>query len=344
MKSVLIDASPVMYSCLISANTEAKNNGAVPVDGVVPFTYQAELKYKILSEFIQRAQQFSGYELILAMDTPGKDGYWRKQHYNRYKYGRGKTRDESDIDWNKAFEVFNEIKDIMKSSTKFKVLEVETAEADDIAFVLSDYFHKKEPKHELTLVTLDGDWEHCLMWDNVRLIKTRKSQRKSDIEVKITPDEIKQKREEHVINGDKGDGFLHIKSWTQFSDKFLEEYPKFKGREIDMYKHHHEIEDKFAKKHNYEKGYDAYKHPRFGYKSWKKKNQPLEELLNEHPLYKENYERNKKMCLPEYVPDELKEKIIQAYYSAETQTNYANLQKYFQQNNLFELLGSVSFL
>ena len=343
MKSVLIDMSPVMYSNLISANSEAKRNGAVLVDGVVPFTYQAQLKFKILDEVANRAKQFPDSELILAMDTPGKNGYWRKQEYKRYKYGRARGRDESDIDWREAFKVFDELKEILRTSTKHKVLEVDSAEADDIAFVLSKYFNELTPKQEVTLITLDNDWEHCLKWDNVKLLKTRKTQRKSDIYAELNEQDIELKRAQHCINGDKGDGFLHIKSWTQFSDEFLKEYPKFKGRELEMYEHHHDIEDKFAAKHNYEKGFDAYKHPRFGHKSWSKKNQSLDDLFKENPIYKMNYERNKQMCLPDFVPDALRAQIIEAYKNAPTESDYYNLQKFFQQNNLFELLGSVNF-
>lgn len=343
MKSVIIDMSPVMYSCLISTNSEAKRNGAVLVDGTVPFTYRDQLMFKILEEVSNRAKQFPDSELILAMDTPGKNGYWRKQEYKRYKYGRARGRDESDIDWRAAFEVFNEVKSILKSSSRHKVLEVEAAEADDIAFVLSKYFNELNPKQEVTLITLDNDWEHCLKWNNVKLLKTRKTQRKSDIYVSLSEDDINVKRLQHSIQGDKGDGFLHIKSWTQFSDAFLEEYPRFKGRELEMYEHHHDIEDKFAAKHNYAKGMDAYKHPRFGYKSWIKKKQPLEALLKEHPIYKENFIRNEQMCLPDYVPDNYRQSIIEDYHNALSTPDYFKLQKFFQQNNLFELLGSVTF-
>jgi hypothetical protein len=175
---------------------------------------------------------------------------------------------------------------------------------------------------------------------NVEVFRTRKTQRLSGVYVEKTQEELNEMEEEHCIAGDSGDGFLHIKSWSQFSDEFLKEHPRFKGKEIELYDKHHIIEKMYNEKYNWEKS--AYKHPRFGYKSFKKSKKTLQDLFNENPIYKWNYERNKKLCLPSGIPQEYKEQIIEAYHNAESKRSAKELQKFFTKNQLFDLVGKLA--
>ena len=336
MKRLIVDMSPIMYGCLFSVSKEDKNKPRV--DGVVPFTHKSELIYLIISELTQLKHQFNTEEVILAFDN-SKGGYWRKDYYDRYKYGRKKSRDDSFIDWDAAMKIFNELKDVLQKGASFKVLDVPRMEADDIAFVLSEYFKNDA---ETILYTIDHDWEHNLIFDNVKVFKTRRTQKKDGCFVTKTKEELEHFKLEHIIAGDKGDGFLHIKSWTQFSDDFLNEYPKFKGKEQELYDKHHLIERKFDEKHDFKKS--AYKHPRFGYKSFSKSSKTIEDILNENPIHRKNYERNKKLCLPSGIPQKYKDAIIESYKQASDERNPGILQNFFMQNNLFDLTSSIPLL
>lgn len=332
--------SPLFYSNLISVTNQIKKAGVKPgPNGKIPFTYRSELIFQIMEE-IKTLHSFGTNEIILAFDN-SQGNYWRKDYYDRYKYKRQLQREESDIDWDSAFEIFDDIKTLLKNSSSFKVVEVPKMEADDIAFTLAEYL---QDRGGVILHSLDHDWEHALKYKNVKLFKTRKTQRKSGIFVEKTPEELHVLEETHCIAGDPGDGFLHIKAWSQFSPIFLEEYPNFKGKELQLYNRHHLIEHQYNLKNGFDTKKQAYKHPRFGYKSWKKSKIPLKDLLKENPIYKKNYMLNKNLALPINIPGKYKNLIIDEYNRAKTEKSPGELQKYFINNNLFDLTGIISFL
>ncbi len=336
---ILIDMSPVLYSNFISTDSCATKNGLKPnpETGKNPITYKDVLIFKVLEEVIAFKQQFQASEVILSFDNSKDGGYWRKLEYSRIKYGRGRSRDKSAMDWNAAFKIFEEIKEVFKNSTSMKVLDVPHMEADDHAFVLGEYF---QDKGGVTLISLDGDWQHALNYKNVKLFKTRKTQRLPGIFVEMSQEELNEKTEKTKIAGDPKDGLKHMCSWSQFSPEFLVEHPKFKGREIEMYNKHHQIEKMYNDKHDWTK--NAYKHKRFGYKSFKKSKKTLQDLFDENPIHKWNYERNQKLCLPEGIPEEFKTQIIEYYNETEDKRNAKELQKFFNENGLFDMLGKLT--
>jgi len=336
MKRLIVDVSPIFYSNLISSVGEAKREGVKKVDGVIEFN-KSVLIFKIFEELAKLKNTYNVQEVILAFDNP-KGGYWRKNYYDRYKYGRKEAREKSEIDWSAGFKVFDEVTEILEKFTSFSCVSVPTLEADDIAFVLSEQFSKQGD--ETVLFTIDQDWIHALNYPNVSVFRSRKTQRLEPLHEVKTEQELKDKIEEHCVFGDKGDGFLHIKSWTKFSDEFIADYPNFKGREQELYSKHHKIEAMYNEKHNWEK--KAYKHPRFGWKSFKKSSTTLEEILKENPIHQKNYDMNKKLCLPMYVPTDLANLIKENYDQTSKAASYPELQKFFLQNNLFELNGNIS--
>ena len=339
MKKLIVDVSPIYYSNLISSVSAAKREGVKKNDeGIIEFDRQV-LLFKIIEELGTLKTTYGVDEVILAFDNP-KGGYWRKSYYDRYKYGRKEAREKSEIDWSAGFKVFDEVTELMDKSSSFRCVNVPTAEADDIAFVLSKDF--SEQGDSTILFTIDQDWEHALNYPNVEVFRSRKTQRLEPLYVQKTKKELQDKIEEHCVFGDKGDGFLHIKSWTQYSDEFLEEYPRFRGREQEMYDNHHKIEHMFNLKHDWTK--KAFKHPRFGVKTYRKGKSTLEDILKENPIHQKNYDRNKKLCLPMFVPDELADQIRQDYNQSSNSKKLGELQKFFLENNLFELNAQLPLL
>ena len=68
-------------------------------------------------------------EMILCCDSRNN---WRREYYPQYKAGRRKGRTQSDIDWNKAFEILNKVRSEIRENFPYKVIEIEECEADDI--------------------------------------------------------------------------------------------------------------------------------------------------------------------------------------------------------------------
>ena len=341
-KILIVDISPILYSSLISVTAEAKREGIKPVDGVIPFsdTLKKNLIFRVFDTLADVRLKYRANEVIIAPDTPN-GGYWRKDIYDRYKYKRKESRDASDIPWDDAFLAFDEIKLVLEKATNFIEIDVPKTEGDDVGFVLSEFLSTNnhiEIVIEIINYTIDKDWIHNLIYPGVRVIRTRGTQRKNPIEEFATKQELQEKIDQHSIQGDKGDGFLHIKSWTQFSPEFLKLYPKMEGKESEAYDKHHKIEKMFVAK----TGYDAYKHPRFGYKSFIKTKKSLETLFKENSLYEKNYRMNQRLALPEMIPDEIKNAIIQMYLEKRKVKNFNSqiLMKYFRKIGP-ELLGKL---
>ena len=68
-------------------------------------------------------------ELVICCDDKN---YWRRDFFPYYKAHRKKDRAESGLDWHMIFEVLNGIRDDLKHTFPYKVIQVDRAEADDV--------------------------------------------------------------------------------------------------------------------------------------------------------------------------------------------------------------------
>ena len=93
------------------------------------------LRHMILNTLRANRKKFGDEfgELVICCD----DGnYWRRQMYPYYKANRKKTRDKSEMDWNAIFQALNAIREELKTFFPYKVIQIETCEADDIIGVV----------------------------------------------------------------------------------------------------------------------------------------------------------------------------------------------------------------
>ena len=90
-----------------------------------------------------------GGDLVICCDNRN---YWRKNKFPQYKAHRKKLRETSTHDWNAIFECLNKIKAELKLHFPYKVLEVCTAEADDVIGTLCEELH-----HTSAILILSGD-------------------------------------------------------------------------------------------------------------------------------------------------------------------------------------------
>lgn len=158
------------------------------------------LRHLILNSILGARKKFKDYETILCID--GRD-YWRKEIFPYYKAHRAKAREASTFDWSTFFKqrtgILNEIKNVFP----YKVLEIPTAEADDIIGVLAT---------EATIPTIiyaeDGDFNQLARNPNVRLYSPIKKKFKPD----LTLWEVDEFLFEKLCRGDSGDGIPNILS------------------------------------------------------------------------------------------------------------------------------------
>jgi 5'-3' exonuclease len=170
------------------------------------------LRHMVINTIRSLKTKFEGSygTLVIACDSKN---YWRKKVFPYYKANRKKAREESGLDWPMIFDTINLIKEEIKTFFPYKVIEIETAEADDIIATLVMWSNENDVGHGLfpepnPLLILSGDH------DFIQLQKFKHVKQFSPITKKfITSDTTPEKYLfEHIIRGDKGDGIPNVLS------------------------------------------------------------------------------------------------------------------------------------
>jgi len=136
-------------------------------------------------------------ELVLCYDNKGN---WRREYFPNYKHGRRKDRKASSLDWGAIFDTLHLIKQELQDNFPYKVLEVESAEADDIIASVVRYV-SESPSHYEKVLIVSGDKDfiqlqkHSFVTQYSPVLK--KFVNGIDPEVYI---------KEHILKGDRSDG------------------------------------------------------------------------------------------------------------------------------------------
>jgi 5'-3' exonuclease len=159
------------------------------------------IRHMVLNSIRGFKSRFSDYgELVICCDDKN---YWRKQTFPYYKANRKKNREESSLDWNLIFNTLNTIKEEIKENFPYVVIQVETAEADDIIASMVERYGSSDEK--IMIVSGDKDFSQLQRYKNVEQYSpiTKKFIRVEDPMAYLY---------EHVIRGDAGDGVPNILS------------------------------------------------------------------------------------------------------------------------------------
>ena len=144
-------------------------------------------------------------ELVIASD--GKHS-WRKEVFPNYKANRKKNREKSGHDWETIFDVINRIKSELIEFMPYKLLEVETAEADDVIAVLIRKMEKiVGPNHAKKILIVSGDK------DFIQLHNEYVKQYNPILNKYVGKDETPSIYiRDHILKGDRSDGVPNILS------------------------------------------------------------------------------------------------------------------------------------
>ena len=158
------------------------------------------VRHLILNKLRTIKQLYRGCgEMVIACD--GKNN-WRKKVFPFYKANRKKTRDDSELDWKAIFNVLNKIRDEIKDNFPYIVIEIDTAEADDIIGSLAAKYGvdlNTDSTESIVIISGDKDFVQLQRFSNV---KQYDPVRKKNIEHHDPISMLK----EHIIRGDTGDG------------------------------------------------------------------------------------------------------------------------------------------
>jgi 5'-3' exonuclease len=142
-------------------------------------------------------------ELVICCDDRN---FWRRQRYPYYKASRKKYRDQSSIDWSSVFNILNKVRDEIKEYFPYKVIQVDTAEADDIIGTLAHYININSDSKTLILI-LSGDK------DFIQLHKFKKVTQYDPVQKRwVKHNDPHKYLIEHIAKGDRGDGVPNMLS------------------------------------------------------------------------------------------------------------------------------------
>lgn len=139
-------------------------------------------------------------ELVIACDNRN---YWRRQLFPYYKANRKKSQAASELDWKAIFECLGKIRAELKEYFPYRVIEVESAEADDVIGSLCQEFGNTNEK--ILILSGDKDFQQLQRFINVK-------QYNPVLKKFVVCNDPERFLLEHVLKGDAGDGVPNVLS------------------------------------------------------------------------------------------------------------------------------------
>jgi hypothetical protein len=292
---ILIDLNQVMISSLMS-QVGSNPNAELSEDLI---------RHMVLSSVLSYKKKFSDEYGNLVFCADDKN-YWRKKIFPFYKANRKKARDASKFDWNMIFNTLNRIRSEIKEVFPYSVIQVESAEADDIIATLCKYTQTNELKRvgfiaepqKVLILSGDKDFLQLQKYSNVRQFSPL-------LKKYLTTDDPKKFLMEHIINGDSGDG---VPNFLSQDSVFLTEGVRQKPiRKVKL-------------------------------EEWLKIGDP-EKFCDDEML--RNYKRNESLINLDLIPTEIQNSIV-AMYETKLVGDRKKMFSYFVTNKLKYLMDSIS--
>lgn len=191
---VLIDLSNVLISTLMAQLGNHKN-AEVNED---------QLRHMTLNVIRANRKKFSEIygEVVLCAD--GKR-YWRKEIFPYYKAARKEHREASELNWPLIFDTLNKLKTELKDYLPYKIIDIDTAEADDVIASICMAYGKDLGGEKFLILSSDKDMAQLQYYSNIDQFDpvNKKWVRRPNVDQALF---------EHIVKGDRGDGIPNILS------------------------------------------------------------------------------------------------------------------------------------
>jgi len=139
-------------------------------------------------------------EMVIACDS---SNVWRREIFPNYKAGRKANRAKSEHDWSLIFDIISKVKNEIKAFLPYKVIEIDTAEADDIIAVLC-----RGTTEKVLILSGDKDFIQLQNTNNDRI-----KQYNPVLNKFVGQDENPSLYiKEHILKGDRSDGIPNVLS------------------------------------------------------------------------------------------------------------------------------------
>jgi hypothetical protein len=139
-------------------------------------------------------------EMVIACDDKH---YWRRTMFPYYKVNRKRDREKSELDWNAIFEVLNKVREELKTYFPYRVIQIDTAEADDVIASLCLEFGNSNQK--ILIISGDKDFRQLQAFMNVHQYDPVRKKF-------IRENDPSRYLREHIMKGDRGDGIPNFLS------------------------------------------------------------------------------------------------------------------------------------
>jgi len=158
------------------------------------------VRHMVLNSLRSYKQKFGDEygEMVIACDNTN---YWRKQVFPYYKANRKKNQEKSEMNWKEIFECMNKIRAELKEYFPYRVIDIESAEADDIIATLVS----KIRGEDILILSGDKDFIQLHVHENVKQYDPVRKKW-------IKHDDPHQYLYEHILKGDSGDGIPNVLS------------------------------------------------------------------------------------------------------------------------------------
>ena len=155
-------------------------------------------------------------EVVIACDGANN---WRRSAFPQYKASRRKSRDKSDFDWNRAYEILNNLRADIIENFPYKVIHIEGCEADDVIGTLASTFFT-DP---IMIISADKDFVQLQTYGNVRQF--------SPLTKKFVAEQNPNLfRQTHIFKGDTSDGVPNVLSGDNVFVEGLRQTPLSKKK------------------------------------------------------------------------------------------------------------------
>lgn len=195
---IIVDLNQTMISNFMA---QIGNHTNIPIE-------EDLLRHMILNSLRAYNAKFKDEygEMVIACDDKR---YWRRDFFPYYKANRKKAREKSEIDWNAVFVILNKVREELKEFFPYRVIQVDTAEADDIIGTLAHSFGSQGLK--VLIISGDKDFKQLQRYMNVRQYDPVRKRWLDERD----PDRYLK---EHIMKGDAGDG---VPNFLSKDDTFI---------------------------------------------------------------------------------------------------------------------------
>jgi len=161
-----------------------------------------KLRYMILNSLRMYRKKYANEfgELVICCDGSLS---WRKDVFPYYKAGRKTGRETDNRDWTQIFGCFDQLKKELKENFPYRLIQVDSAEADDIIGTL--VIERRGSTSKVMIISSDKDFIQLQRYHDVFQYSPVAKKLLNGVD----PEEYLR---EHILRGDKSDGIPNVLS------------------------------------------------------------------------------------------------------------------------------------